>query len=218
MVMTFVLTPWSHYNIVTEPCAYFLFSLLEGLLIDFPSHMIVSMIDIYRDTTTRDKLIFSSIITLILTHMHVPIPFAPLFSMRRTATQLASKAKQSHEESTFTYQEEADIRVAEDAAYASRPFSSSASSFSSRVEASLVAITDQLQLMRADFGSRFDHLTDEICQMNTRIGHIVCQPSRIGGFAPSPSLDPFVESSNSGDDKSDDASGYNHDDEMTVSL
>ena len=86
MVMTFVLTPWSHYNIITEPCAYFLFSLLEGLLIDFPSHMIVSMIDIYRDTTTRDKLIFSSIITLILTHMHVLIPFAPLFSMRRTAT------------------------------------------------------------------------------------------------------------------------------------
>ena len=47
MVMAFVLTSRSHYNIITEPHARFLFSLLENLSIDFPSHMIVSMIDIY---------------------------------------------------------------------------------------------------------------------------------------------------------------------------
>ena len=47
MVMTFVLTPLSHYNTIIEPRAHFIFSLLEGLSIDFPSHMIVSMIDIY---------------------------------------------------------------------------------------------------------------------------------------------------------------------------
>ena len=47
MVMTFVLTPCSHYNTITEPCARFLLSLLEDLSMDFPSHMIVSMIDIY---------------------------------------------------------------------------------------------------------------------------------------------------------------------------
>ena len=47
MVITFVLTPWSHYNTITEPRASFLFSLFEGLSIDFSSHMIVSMIDIY---------------------------------------------------------------------------------------------------------------------------------------------------------------------------
>ena len=46
MVMTFVLTPWSHYNTIIEPCACFLLSLLEDLSIDFPSYMIVSMIDI----------------------------------------------------------------------------------------------------------------------------------------------------------------------------
>ena len=47
MVMTFVLTPWSHYNTIIKPCARFLLSLLEDISIDFPSHMIESMIDIY---------------------------------------------------------------------------------------------------------------------------------------------------------------------------
>ena len=48
MVMTFILTPWSHYNTITEPHAHFLLSLMEGLSIDFPSHMIESIIDCYR--------------------------------------------------------------------------------------------------------------------------------------------------------------------------
>ena len=42
MVMTFFLTPRPHYNIITEPCARFLLSLMEDLSIDFPSHMIES--------------------------------------------------------------------------------------------------------------------------------------------------------------------------------
>ena len=62
MVMTFVLTLWSHYNTIIEPNVRFIFSFLEGLSIDFPSHMIVSMIDIYQDTTTRNKLTFPSAI------------------------------------------------------------------------------------------------------------------------------------------------------------
>ena len=74
VVMTFVLTPRSHYNIITEPRAYFLLSIMEGLSIDFPSHMIESIIDCYRDTTTHDKFIFPLVITHILTHMHVIIP------------------------------------------------------------------------------------------------------------------------------------------------
>ena len=56
MVMTFVLYPLSHYNSITEPRAQFLFSLLEHLIIDFPSHFILSIIDVHRDTATHDKL------------------------------------------------------------------------------------------------------------------------------------------------------------------
>ena len=58
MVMTFVLTPQSHYNTIIEPCTRFLLSLLEDHSIDFPSNMMVSMIDIYRDIATNDKHIF----------------------------------------------------------------------------------------------------------------------------------------------------------------
>ena len=76
---------------------------------------------------------------------------------------------------------------------------------------------DQFQLMRADFDSRLDHLSDKTCQMNTRIGLIACQQSCLGGFAPSLSLDPSVESSASGDDDSDNAFASEYDDEMNVS-
>ena len=46
MVMTFVLHPLSHYNSITKPRVRFLLCLLEGLTIDFPSHFILSFIDI----------------------------------------------------------------------------------------------------------------------------------------------------------------------------
>ena len=72
--MTFVLHPLSHYNSITEPRARFLLSLLEHLTIDFPSYFILSILDVYRDTATRDKLIFPSAITWTLCHFSVPFP------------------------------------------------------------------------------------------------------------------------------------------------
>ena len=47
MVMKFVLHPLSHYNSITEPRAPFLLSLLEDLSIDFPFHLITSILDVY---------------------------------------------------------------------------------------------------------------------------------------------------------------------------
>ena len=76
MVMTFVLHPLSHYNFIIEPRARFLLSLLEHLTINFSSHFILSLIDVFRDTATRDKLIFPSAITRILHHFFVPFPFS----------------------------------------------------------------------------------------------------------------------------------------------
>ena len=81
MVMTFVLHPLSHYNSITEPRAQFLLSLLEHLSIDFPSHFILSIIDVYRDSATCDKLIFPSAITRILRHFSVPFPMSNHFSV-----------------------------------------------------------------------------------------------------------------------------------------
>ena len=74
MLMTFVLHPLSHYISITESRARFLLSLLEHLTIDFPSHFILSIIDVFRDTATRDKFIFPSAITQILCHFFVPFP------------------------------------------------------------------------------------------------------------------------------------------------
>ena len=63
MVMTFVLYPLSHYNSITESRARFFLSLLKHLTIDFPSHFILSLIDVFQDSASRDKLIFPSAIT-----------------------------------------------------------------------------------------------------------------------------------------------------------
>ena len=59
-----------------------------------------------------------------------------------------------------------------DATPSLRASSSSAHFSSSRVDVSLANIMDQLQHMSADFGSRLNHLSDEMYQMNTRIGYI----------------------------------------------
>ena len=80
MVMTFILHTLSHYNSITEPHARFLLSLLEDISIDL-SHFILSLIDVYRDTATRDKLIFPSAITQILRYFCVPFLVSSYFSV-----------------------------------------------------------------------------------------------------------------------------------------
>ena len=79
MVMTFVLHPLSHYNSITKPRARFLLSLLEHLTIDFPSHFILSIIDVHLDATSRDKFIFPSAITKILRHFSISFPSSDHF-------------------------------------------------------------------------------------------------------------------------------------------
>ena len=69
--------------------------------------------------------------------------------------------------------------------------------------------------MHADFGSRLDHLFDEMFQMNTRICHIARCQSHLGGFAPSSSLE-HVEKSSSSYGGDDDSCGFEHDDEMMI--
>ena len=80
MVMTFTLTPLSHYNSIIESHAHFLLSLLEDLSRDFPSHFITSILDMYQDTTSCDKLIFLSAIMRILRHFIINIPDSPFFT------------------------------------------------------------------------------------------------------------------------------------------
>jgi len=116
--------------------------------------------------------------------MHIPIPSSLFFtimgaismeSMQRSATQLVAKAKRPRQESTLTQQEGATFRATKDVVFASQPSYTLAPSSSSGVEASLTTIMDQLHLMRVDFGSLLDYLSNEMCLMSTRIGRIARQ-------------------------------------------
>ena len=78
--MTFILHPLSHYNTIIEPRAHFLLSLIEDLSIDFPSHFILSRIDVYKDTTTRDKLISPFAIMRLLRYFSIFYPESPHFT------------------------------------------------------------------------------------------------------------------------------------------
>ena len=81
MVMAFVLHPLFHYNSITKPRARFLLSLLEHLTIDFPSHFILSIIDVHLDSASYDKIIFPSAIMRILCHFSVPFPSSDHFTV-----------------------------------------------------------------------------------------------------------------------------------------
>ena len=159
MVMTFVLYPLSHYNFITNPRAHFLLSLIENLTIDFPFHFILSLIDVYRDTATCDKLIFSSAITRIIRHAFISyLEFAHFSimgaisgaSVRRSEAQL--RLKRSRTET------------------ATPPASSnpSTSTPSSMGGMTLEAVMAQPQRMDACL----DTLNDELCQVNTHVGRI----------------------------------------------
>ena len=75
----------------------------------------------------------------------------------------------------------------------------------------------QPQQMEVDFGGHPNYLTNEMCQMNTRVGRIAHRQACIGSFAPSPSLS--LEAANKDDDAGDDKddASSSSDDEMTTS-
>ena len=80
MVMTFILHPLSHCNTITEPCARFLLSFLGDIFIDFPSYFILSFIDVYKDTVTRDMLFFLRLSRGSFT-VFLSFPVSPHFSV-----------------------------------------------------------------------------------------------------------------------------------------
>ena len=57
--------------------------------------------------------------------------------------------------------------------------------------------------------ARLDTLSDELCQVNTGVGHIAWQQACLGGFmaSPSPSLEAYEDKDNDGDSNGDDDDG-----------
>ena len=128
--------------------------------IDFLFHFILSLIDVYRDMATHDKLIFPSAIKCILRHFSVSFLVSPHFSMmgaidtatiRRSAAQLRPRQPQ-----TQTTAPLASITPS------TSTFSSSAGGVT------LETIMAQLVCMDA----RLDTLSNELCQVNSHVDHI----------------------------------------------
>ena len=176
MVMTFVLHPFSHYNSITEPRARFLLSLLEHLTIDFPSHFILSIIDVYLDSASCDKLIFPSAIMRILRHFSVPFPSSDHFSIMCTIDYATVK----HSEAQF--QSRQMNSTAPSSCFASSRSTPSASAPSSSGDVSLEDVIAQLQRMDACL----DILSKELCQVNIRVNRIARWQAAMGGFRKKP--------------------------------
>ena len=162
MVMIFVLHPLSHYNSITKPRARFLLSLLEHLTIDFPSHFILSIIDIHLDSASRDKLIFPSAIIRILCHFSIPFPSSDHFTVMCAIDYAIVKRSEAQ------FQSWQSNLAAPSSRFAPSRSTPSTSAPSSSSDVSLGDIMAQLQCMDA----RLDTLSTELYQVNVRVGHI----------------------------------------------
>ena len=154
MVMTFVL--------LTEPHARFLLSLLEHLTINFPSHFILSIIDVHLDSVSCDKLIFPSAITRILCHFSVPFPSSDHFTIMCVIDYVTVKRSKAQFRSR-----QSDLAAPSSRSASSR-FAPSASAPSSSGDVSLGDVMAQLQRVDA----RLDTLSTELYQVNIHVGRI----------------------------------------------
>ena len=159
--MTFVSHPLSHYNSITEPRARFFLSFLEHLTIDFPSHFILSLIDVYRDTVTRDKLIFPSAITRILRHFSVTFLVSNHFHVMCAIGAATIKRSEVLLRSRWSRMAIPPTSIA--------PSTSTPFSFTSGVTLEDI----MAQLVRMD--ACLDTLSDKLCQVNTRFSRIARQ-------------------------------------------
>ena len=164
MVMTFVLHPLFHYNSITEPLARFFLSLLEHLTIDFPSHFILSIIDVHLDSASHDKLIFSSAITRILCHLSIPFPLSDHFTFMCYINAAIVKRSEAQ------FRSRQSVLVAPHSYLGpSRSTPSTSAPFSAMGDVMLGDVMAQLQRTNA----HLDTLSTELYQVSIRVGHIV---------------------------------------------
>ena len=147
--MTFVLHPLSHYNSITKPHARFLLSLLEHLTIDFPSHFILSILDVYRD--------------LAFGHFSVPFPASDHFTFMCAIDYATVK----HSEAHFRLRQCGSATLPSRLAPSQSASSTSAPSSSMR-DVSFRDIMAELQHMNACL----DTLSTKLYLVNIRVGCI----------------------------------------------
>ncbi|KAL0009937.1 hypothetical protein SO802_005045 [Lithocarpus litseifolius] len=205
MVITFVLHPLSQYNSITEPRARFLLSLLKHLTIYFSSHFILSILDVYRDTATYDKLIFPLVITRILSHFSIPFPSSDHFSVICVIDAATVKRSEAQFQSRQTRSADPPSCLAP-----SQSAPSTSAPSSSMGDMILGDIMTQLQHMDA----RLDTLSTELYQVNVRVGRIAWRQAVMAGFTPeaSPPPPPVASDSNVSNASDDDDASDGDDD------
>ena len=214
MVMTFILYPLSHYNSITELHARFLLSLLEHLTIDFPSHFILSIINVHLDATSRDKLIFPSAITRILRYFSVPFPSFDHFPVMCAIDYATVKCSNAQFQARQSNSAAPSSRSALSHSTSSRSAPSSSSG-----DVTLGDIMAQLQCMDACL----DTLSTELYQVNVHVGCIARRQVTIGGFSPEATPSPLppvasdFEDEDKDEDDGDDNDASNDDDGDTSS-
>ena len=124
----------------------------------FPSHFNLSLIDVYRDMATLYKLIFPLAITWILHHFSVSYPESPHFSVMRAIDAATIRRSKAQLQPRQPWTETATLPA----------FFTLSTSASSAGGVTLEAIMAQLVRMNA----RLDTLSDELCQVNTRVSRI----------------------------------------------
>ena len=156
----------SHQNSITKPHARFLLSLIEDLTKDFPSPFILSLIDVYRDTTTRDKLIFPSFITRIIRHSSNSYHESPHFTVMCAISAVTVRWSEAQLRLKQPW-----IKTVTPPAPSAPSSSSSSSSFSSSSLSggvTLEVVMAQLEPMNAHLNT----LTSELYKVNTCVSRI----------------------------------------------
>ena len=138
-------------------------SLLEHLNIDFPSHFILSIIDVHLDSASRDKLIFPSAITRILRHFSVPFPSSDHFTVMCAIDYTTVKRSEAQLRS-----QQSDSAAPSSRSAPSRSAPSTSAPPSSSGDVTLGDIMAQLQRMDA----HLDTLSTELYQVNVRVSRI----------------------------------------------
>ena len=133
-------------------------SLLEHLTIDFPSHFILSIIEVHLDVASHDKLIFPSAITRILRHFSVPFPSSDHFPVMCAIDYATVKR------SEVQFQ----VRQSDSAAPPSCSAPSRSAPSSSSGDVALGDVMAQLQHMDA----RLDTLFTKLYQVNVCVNRI----------------------------------------------
>ena len=121
--------------------------------IDFPSHFILSIIDVHLDSASCDKLIFPSAITRILRHFSVPFPSSDYFTVMCAIDYAIVKRSEAQLRSW-----QSDLVAPFSRSAPSRSAPSTSAPLSSSGDVSLGDIMAQLQRMDA----RLDTLSTEL--------------------------------------------------------